>query len=85
MYIYNQFVNPPKDWEIPVDDIFIGPRIGAGSFGTVYKVRRDTWGGGYYATLKACCGSVFGFYGSGFSLNLNTGPDPAFFFTLSEI
>jgi len=26
-----------EDWEIPVDDILIGPRIGAGSFGTVYK------------------------------------------------
>jgi len=26
-----------EDWEIPVEDIFIGPRIGAGSFGTVYK------------------------------------------------
>lgn len=26
-----------EDWEIPVDDIFIGPRIGAGSFGTVYR------------------------------------------------
>jgi len=26
-----------EDWEIPVNDIFIGPRIGAGSFGTVYK------------------------------------------------
>jgi hypothetical protein len=24
-----------------VDDIFIGPRIGAGSFGTVYKVGND--------------------------------------------
>ena len=22
-----------EDWEIPIDDIFIGPRIGAGSFG----------------------------------------------------
>ena len=53
MYIYNQFVNPPKDWEIPVDDIFIGPRIGAGSFGTVYKVRRDTWGGGVLCNFKS--------------------------------
>lgn len=26
-----------EDWEIPIDDIFIGPRIGAGSFGTVYR------------------------------------------------
>jgi B-Raf proto-oncogene serine/threonine-protein kinase len=26
-----------EDWEIPVDDIFIGVRIGAGSFGTVYR------------------------------------------------
>jgi len=26
-----------EDWEIPVDEIFIGARIGAGSFGTVYK------------------------------------------------
>eukprot|EP00088_Acartia_fossae_P049627 TRINITY_DN5481_c1_g1_i2.p1 TRINITY_DN5481_c1_g1~~TRINITY_DN5481_c1_g1_i2.p1 ORF type:complete len:619 (-),score=58.70 TRINITY_DN5481_c1_g1_i2:498-2117(-) len=26
-----------EDWEIPVNDIFIGARIGAGSFGTVYK------------------------------------------------
>ena len=26
-----------EDWEIPLDNIFIGPRIGAGSFGTVYR------------------------------------------------
>jgi len=26
-----------EDWEIPLDDIFIGCRIGAGSFGTVYR------------------------------------------------
>ena len=26
-----------EDWEIPMDNIFIGPRIGAGSFGTVYR------------------------------------------------
>ncbi|XP_072038868.1 serine/threonine-protein kinase A-Raf-like [Amphiura filiformis] len=25
------------DWEIPADDIVIGPRIGSGSFGTVYR------------------------------------------------
>ncbi|KAJ9582722.1 hypothetical protein L9F63_022932 [Diploptera punctata] len=26
-----------EDWEIPADEILIGPRIGSGSFGTVYK------------------------------------------------
>ena len=26
-----------ENWEIPIDQIFIGPRIGAGSFGTVYR------------------------------------------------
>jgi len=26
-----------ENWEIPIDEIFIGPRIGAGSFGTVYR------------------------------------------------
>ena len=26
-----------EDWEIPADDIITGPRIGSGSFGTVYK------------------------------------------------
>ena len=26
-----------EDWEIPIDEIFIGSRIGAGSFGTVYR------------------------------------------------
>ncbi|KAK8392651.1 hypothetical protein O3P69_014822 [Scylla paramamosain] len=26
-----------EDWEIPVDEILIGPRIGSGSFGTVYR------------------------------------------------
>ena len=26
-----------EDWEIPVDDMLIGPRIGSGSFGTVYR------------------------------------------------
>ncbi|XP_047118079.1 raf homolog serine/threonine-protein kinase Raf [Schistocerca piceifrons] len=34
-------VRPPResieDWEIPADEILIGPRIGSGSFGTVYK------------------------------------------------
>jgi len=32
-----------ENWEIPIDEIFIGPRIGAGSFGTVY---RGHWHGG---------------------------------------
>jgi len=26
-----------EDWEIPADEILVGPRIGSGSFGTVYK------------------------------------------------
>lgn len=26
-----------EDWEIPADEILIGPRIGSGSFGTVYR------------------------------------------------
>lgn len=26
-----------EDWEIPADEILLGPRIGSGSFGTVYK------------------------------------------------
>lgn len=26
-----------EEWEIPADDIIIGPRIGSGSFGTVYR------------------------------------------------
>lgn len=26
-----------EDWEIPVDEILIGHRIGSGSFGTVYR------------------------------------------------
>ena len=26
-----------ENWEIPIDQIFIGSRIGAGSFGTVYR------------------------------------------------
>lgn len=26
-----------EDWEIPVDEILIGARIGSGSFGTVYR------------------------------------------------
>ncbi|XP_071535646.1 raf homolog serine/threonine-protein kinase Raf isoform X1 [Panulirus ornatus] len=26
-----------EEWEIPVDEILIGPRIGSGSFGTVYR------------------------------------------------
>ena len=25
------------DWEIPANDITLGPRIGSGSFGTVYS------------------------------------------------
>lgn len=29
-----------EDWEIPIDDIFIGPRIGAGSFGELSPSRR---------------------------------------------
>ena len=28
-----------EDWEIPIDDIFIGPRIGAGSFGQFSHIR----------------------------------------------
>jgi B-Raf proto-oncogene serine/threonine-protein kinase len=26
-----------EEWEIPLEEIFIGPRIGSGSFGTVYR------------------------------------------------
>ncbi|KRT83530.1 C1 domain containing protein [Oryctes borbonicus] len=26
-----------EDWEIPADEILVGPRVGSGSFGTVYK------------------------------------------------
>ncbi len=26
-----------EDWEIPADEILMGPRIGSGSFGTVYR------------------------------------------------
>ena len=26
-----------EDWEIPNEEILIGPRIGSGSFGTVYR------------------------------------------------
>ena len=26
-----------EDWEIPNDELVVGPRIGSGSFGTVYK------------------------------------------------
>lgn len=26
-----------EDWEIPAEEILIGPRIGSGSFGTVYR------------------------------------------------
>ena len=26
-----------EDWEIPAEDIFIGHRIGSGSFGTVFR------------------------------------------------
>ena len=33
-------------WEIPYQDIEIGPKIGSGSFGTVYKGK---WHGEFYA------------------------------------
>jgi len=26
-----------EEWEIPFEEIFVGPRIGSGSFGTVYR------------------------------------------------
>ena len=36
-----------EDWEIPIDDIFIGPRIGAGSFGQhqrpLFCTRSNVW------------------------------------------
>lgn len=28
-----------EDWEIPADEILVGPRVGSGSFGTVYKAQ----------------------------------------------
>uniref|UniRef100_T1JJ02 non-specific serine/threonine protein kinase n=1 Tax=Strigamia maritima TaxID=126957 RepID=T1JJ02_STRMM len=41
-------IKPPResidDWEIPMNEILIGPRIGSGSFGTVYK---GHWHGKY--------------------------------------
>lgn len=26
-----------EEWEIPLEEIYVGPRIGSGSFGTVYR------------------------------------------------
>lgn len=47
-YLLSQQQRPPResieDWEIPDDEILTGPRIGSGSFGTVY---RGHWHGTY--------------------------------------
>ena len=41
-----------QDWEISVDKIYIGERIGSGSFGTVYKVEYfDTF---YFSEFFIC-------------------------------
>ena len=40
--------NSTDDWEIPEGEVHRGPRIGSGSYGTVY---RGTWHGMAYTLL----------------------------------
>lgn len=37
MYLQRLRANSTDDWEIPEGEVQMGPRIGSGSYGTVYK------------------------------------------------
>ena len=39
LYLQRSIRDSNEDWEIPNDEIITGPRIGSGSFGTVYRGR----------------------------------------------